>query len=185
MTAHSQSKTELLSQSLGRLYPERSSLVLKLFRPDEMSRALRLQRQYEKTLQKRSRHINQSRKPRFRSLTKNLSCHNAKIRDSKKTLACHPYHSMNVDHYNSRTFSKPLVRWDSRMYVKPTRTDHLATRTQTVTLNTTESYRRIEAMMNNMYRPSVKDFFGEQYNIQTGLDPEYVSIKKKKGPIIL
>ena len=80
---------------------------------------------------------------------------------------------MNVEHFNYRTFSKPLIRWDSRMYIKPTRTDHLATGTQTVSLNTTESYKRVGAMLDNLYRGSVRDFFGEGYDLRTGRDPDY------------
>ena len=183
MTAGTRSKKALLEESGSRLYPQRHHLIPHRYSPDEISRALRLQRQYEKTLQKRSRRINQRTKPKFRSLTRSMSCHSAKIRDSKQSLYETPYHSMNVDDFDYRVLNKPIVAWDSRMYVKPKKTDHLATRTQTVSLNTTESYKRIGSMLDNMYRGSVKDFFGDNYDLRTGLDPNYVHSKQKRRPI--
>lgn len=183
MTAHRKSKKELLNESLTRLYSQRSNLMSNKYSPDEVSRAVRLQRQYQKTLQKRARYINKNRKPKFQSLTKNISCYKVKLRDSKQLLYESPFVSMNVDCFNYRQLQKPPIPWDSRRYNKPKRCEHFATSTQIVTLNTTASYKRIDAMMNNIYRPSVKDFFGANYNAKTGLDPSYIYMKNNKRPI--
>lgn len=182
---HLKSKTELLNETLHHLYPTKAELIPNKYRPDDISRAVRLHTQYQKTLQKRSRYINKIRKPKFSSLSKNISCYNAKIKCGQEMLLYEsPYHSMNVDHFEHRPLKKVLIPWDLRMYNKTKSVDHMATRTQTVTINTTESYKRVNAMMNNMYRPSVKDFFGKEYDLKTGLDPKYVFQKQHhKRPI--
>eukprot|EP01083_Nonionella_stella_P082102 226565_1 len=183
-TAHYKSKKQLLDESLTRLYPQRVNFIPPhSHRPDEIACALRLQRQYEKTLQKRSKQINKTTKPKFRSLTKNLSCYNTRIRDSQKLLLYEsPYHSMNVDQYDYRPLKKSPVPWEFRMYNKPKRFDHFATKTQTVTINTTESYKQMDAVVHNMYRQSVRDFFGEEYDMKTGIDYGY-TVNNSKNPV--
>ena len=187
-TAHPhylKSKKDLLDQSLHRLYPTRDELIPPKYSVDQIQRALRLQTQYQKTLQKRSRFINKMSKPKFRSLSKNVTCYYSKLKSQEMLLYESPYHSMNVEHYNYRPLNKPnKIPWDLRMYNKPKPVDHLSTKSQMITINATESYKKINSMINNMYRPSVKKFFGEEYDLKTGLDPKYIYEKQHhKRPI--
>ena len=182
---YSKSKRELLNESLHRLYPTRDELIPPKYTPDEIQRALRLHAQYQKTLQKRSRFINKMNKPKFRSLSKNSSCYYSKLKSSQEMLLYEsPYHSMNVDCFDHRELKKPSIPWDLRMYDKPKPVEHMTTKSQMITINATESYKKINSMINNMYRPSIKKFFGKGYDLKTGLDPKYIYQKQHhKRPI--
>mmetsp|Transcript_70329 Transcript_70329/g.111829 ORF Transcript_70329/g.111829 Transcript_70329/m.111829 type:complete len:95 (-) Transcript_70329:1-285(-) len=92
---------------------------------------------------------------------------------------------MNVELVSTRSFDKkPLIPWEFRMYSKPKRVEHFATKTQMVSLDTTESYHRWNEVMKATYRCSLKRFFGKNYDAKTGFDPDYIYLKNNQRPHI-
>ena len=81
---------------------------------------------------------------------------------------------MNTTYHNFRPEyvpkDKQKAEWDT-FYHKPRNSDHLATHQEMLSLDATERYFKQNDIIQQLHsQPSVKQFFGNKYNILTGFD---------------
>lgn len=150
------------------------------YSPDEIARAVRLERQSQICRQKAMRMRKMNRKSKFRNETnRGIDCVSIKMRDSKlSSLNESPYVSMNAEWFKLRELSKPSIPWNFRCK-KLKYYNHLASGKPVCALNVSENNMKMNKLFDNFKQAptSVRTFFGSKYDSNTGYDPHYIDDK--------